>query len=147
MAIARTVDRRMFFLLDRAHMQLSQNAERVLAKGSKLGRAQAAVLIYLGYHDGCSLTELADGTGRKNAAISGLTDRMVAADLIERRKSYGDRRTRTVHLTDAGWRMREQVMEDFRDFNTKLVKGFSESEVETIMRFLVKSVENTNPKR
>lgn len=143
MAIARTVDRRLFFLLDRAHIQLSQNADAVLSKGSKVGRAQAAVLIYLGYHDGCSLSELAEGTGRKNAAISGLVDRMIAADLIERQNSYGDRRTRTVHLTDAGWRKREVVMEDFRDFNTKLIKGFNEAEIEVIVRFLSRSVENT----
>jgi len=144
MAIARTVDRRLFFLIDRAHLQLAQKADQVLAAGSGLGRAQAAVLIYLGYHDGCSLSELAEGTGRKNAAISGLVDRMITAELVERKQSYGDRRTRTVHLTDQGWRKREHVMEDFRDFNTQLVKGMTESEIDTVLKFLVSSVENTN---
>ena len=144
MAIARTVDRRLFFLLDRMHLQLSQNAEAALSKGVQLSTAQAAVLIYLGYHDGCSLSELAEGTGRKNAAISGLVDRMIPAGLIERRKSYGDRRTRTVHLTDAGWTRREDVMDIFRDFNTHLVKGLSESEIEAVLKFLSLSVGNTS---
>lgn len=143
MAIARTVDRRLFFLLDRTHMQLAQRAEKILSGGSGISTAQAAVLIYLGYHDGCSLSELAEGTGRKNAAISGLVDRMIAADLIERKQSYGDRRTRTVNLTNSGWGKREEVMEDFRDFNTQLAKGLSETELNTVFKFFSRALENT----
>jgi len=143
MAIARTVDRRLFFLLDhRTHTQLSGAADNVLARGSGLGRAQAAVLIFLGYNDGCTLSELAAGVGRKNAAISGLIDRMMKAELVERKSSYGDRRTRTVNLTDKGWLARDAVMNDFRDFNMKLVKGLSESEIETVLKFLTLAVTN-----
>lgn len=142
MAIARTIDRRLFFVLDRAFLKLSQAADQRLSEGSGIGRAQAAVLVYLGYHDGCTLSELAEGTGRKNAAISGLVDRMEAADLILRKQSYGDRRQRMVFLSDKGWVMREAVMADFRDFNAQLTRGLSESETETIMKFLSKSVEN-----
>jgi len=136
MAIARTIDRRLFFLFDRTHTQISGTADNVLAKGSGLGRAQAAVLIFLGYNDGCTLSELAEGVGRKNAAISGLIDRMSAGGLAERNSSYGDRRTRTVHLTDKGWHRRDDVMNDFRDFNMRLVKGLSETEIETVLKFL-----------
>lgn len=142
MAIARTVDRRLFFMLDRAHMQLANAAERMLSEGPAVSRAQAAVLTYLGYHDGCTLSELAEGTGRKNAAISGLVDRMIAADLVIRQASYGDRRQRTVHLSDAGWALREDVMNAFRDFNTRLTKGLSDIEVETVLRFLANAPAN-----
>ena len=102
MAIARTVDRRLFFVLDRAFLKLAQAADRTLSDGSGIGRSQAAVLVYLGYHDGCSLSELAEGTGRKNAAISGLVDRMEAVDLILRKRSHGDRRQCHVFLSDKG---------------------------------------------
>jgi len=81
MAIARTVDRRLFFVLDRTFLQLAQAADRTLAEGSGIGRAQAAVVVYLSYHDGCSLTELSEGIGRRNAAVTGLVDRMEAASL------------------------------------------------------------------
>lgn len=145
MAIARTVDRRLFFVLDRTYLQLAQAADRTLADGSGLGRAQAAVLVYLGYHDGCTLTELSEGTGRRNAAITGLVDRMEAVDLITRKQSYGDRRQRTVHLTDKGWSMREEVMADFRDFNTRLTKGLNEDEIAAVMKFLSQSVDNVRP--
>jgi len=151
MAIARTIDRRLFFLLDRTHTQISGAADNVLAKGSGLGRAQAAVLIFLGYNDGCTLSELATGVGRKNAAISGLIDRMMTNALVTRKSSYGDRRTRTVHLTDKGWLARDTVMNDFRDFNMRLVKGLNETEIETVLKFLSLAVtnidtQNSNPR-
>jgi len=146
MAIARTVDRRLFFVLDRTFLQIAQAADTALAEGSGVGRAQAAVLVYLGYHDGCTLTELSEGTGRRNAAISGLVDRMEASDLIFRKQSYGDRRQRTVQLTDKGWAIREAVMTDFRDFNTQLTKGLTESEREAVMKFLSQSVKNVSKK-
>ena len=146
MAIARTVDRRLIFVLDRTFLQIAQAADIALSEGSGLGRAQAAVLVYLGYHDGCSLTELSEGTGRRNAAITGLVDRMEAAELITRKKSYGDRRQRTVHLTDTGWKIREEVMADFRDFNSQLTRGLNEAEVAAVMKFLSNSVGNVQKK-
>jgi DNA-binding MarR family transcriptional regulator len=146
MAIARTVDRRLFFVLDRTFLQIAQAADTALAEGSGVGRAQAAVLVYLGYHDGCTLSELSEGTGRRNAAISGLVDRMEAAELIFRKQSYGDRRQRTVQLTDKGWAIREAVMTDFRDFNTQLTKGLTEAEREAVMKFLSQSVKNVSKK-
>jgi len=142
MAIARTIDRRLFFVLDRTFLQLAQAADKALADGSGVGRAQAAVLVYLGYHDGCSLTELSEGTGRRNAAITGLIDRMENLDLVMRKQSYGDRRQRTVHLTDAGWAIREDVMADFRDFNTRLTQGLNEAETAAVMKFLSQSIDN-----
>ena len=146
MAIARTVDRRLFFVLDRTFLQIAQAADIALSEGSGLGRAQAAVLVYLGYHEGCSLTELSEGTGRRNAAITGLVDRMEATELITRKKSYGDRRQRTVHLTDTGWKIREEVMADFRDFNSQLTRGLNEAEVAAVMKFLSNSVGNVQKK-
>ena len=136
MAIARPVDRRLFFIFDRAHTRLSKEADNYLAKNSAISTSQAAVLIYLGYHDRCRLTDLAEGTGRNNAAITGLVTRMEADDLLERITLTSDRRAKAVALTDAGWALREQVMNDFRDFNDRLVKGLSGSEVEAVLKFL-----------
>jgi len=142
MAIARPVDRRLFFMLDRAHTQLSKAADAHLSARSHVGTSQAAVLIYLGYHDNCRLTELADGVGRNNSAITGLVSRMEEAGLVSRGRSSEDARTKTVSLTGAGWTVRETVMNDFRLFNEKLVKGLSDSEIDAVMKFLSLSVSN-----
>ena len=143
MAIARTVDRRLFFVLDRVHSRLAQRADIVLAQGaSKVSRSQALVLVFLGYNDNCRMSDLADGTGRNNAAISGLIERMEEAGLVERKPSYGDRRVKTVQLTTEGWSRREAVMNDFRDFNTHLVKGMTEIEIDAVFKFLKLAAEN-----
>ena len=144
MAIARTIDRRLFFVLDRAFLKLAQSAGQKLSEGSGIGRAQAAVLVYLGYHDGCTLSELAEGTGRKNAAISGLVDRMEASGLILRKQSYGDRRQKLVFLSDVGWTSRDAVMTDLRDFNVQLTRGLSALETAAVMKFLDRSVKNVS---
>ena len=142
MAIARPIDRRLFFIFDRAHTRLSKEADNYLAKNAGISTSQAAVLIYLGYHDRCRLTDLAEGTGRNNAAITGLVTRMEAEDLVERITLTSDRRAKAVALTDAGWALREQVMNDFRDFNDRLVKGLSESEITAVLKFLTLAPEN-----
>ncbi len=136
MAIARPVDRRLFFLFDRAHTQIAKSADNYLSARSGASTAQSAVLIYLGYNDNCSLSELAKGTGRKNAAITGLVSRMEGEELVKRGNQFMDRRSKTVSLTGKGWALRDDVMNDFRDFNDKLIKGFNDSEVETILKFL-----------
>ena len=135
MAIARPVDRRLFFLFDRAHTQMAKAADNYLAPRSGVSTAQAAVLIYLGYNDNCRLSDLAQGTGRKNAAITGLVSRMEKDSLVQRHKQLLDRRSKTVSLTSKGWNLREAVMNDFRDFNEHLVKGLSDSEVEILLKF------------
>ena len=142
MAIARPVDRRLFFILDRAHTRLCKEADNYLSEKSGVSTSQAAVLTYLGYHDRCRLTDLAEGIGRNNAAITGLVTRMEADDLLERITLSSDRRSKAVALTDKGWALREQVMNDFRDFNDRLVKGLSDSEVEAVLKFLALAPDN-----
>ncbi len=142
MAIARPVDRRLFFMLDRAHTQLAKAADAHLSASSHVGTSQAAVLIYLGYHDNCRLSELSEGVGRNNSAITGLVSRMEEAGLVSRGHSHDDRRTKTVSLTSKGWTVRETVMNDFRAFNEKLVKGLNDREVDAVMKFLSLSVSN-----
>ncbi len=142
MAIARPVDRRLFFLFDRAHTQLAKAAEQHLSHHSKVTTAQASVLIYLGYHDHCSLTELAEGTGRNNPAITGLVARMETIGLVTRIDDAYDRRSKRVMLTHAGWERRELVMDDFRDFNTRLIKGLSDQEVDAVLKFLSNAHKN-----
>lgn len=147
MAIARSVDRRLFFLLDRSHALLGKRADKKLRESAGLGRAQAAVLTYLGYNDGCRLTELAHGVGHNNSAITALCERMDTAGLIIRRKVLFDGRGRTVHLTEKGWERRVIVMDVMRDFNTAIRKGFSEAEMDVILRFLNATDETLSSER
>lgn len=135
MAIARPTHRRIFAVFDHAYGRLSRRAGAMLADvGVK--PAQATALVYLGYHNGCQLSELAGGIGAGNAAVTGLVDRMVKSGLVERRKLESDGRGKTVHLTPAGLTKREQVMQRLRTLDEKLSKNFTDAEMETIYKFL-----------
>ena len=135
MAIARPTHRRLFAVFDHAYGRLSRRAGAVLADiGVK--PAQATALVYLGYHNGCQLSELAEGIGAGNAAVTGLVDRMVKSGLVERRKLQSDGRGKTVHLTPTGNTKREQVMQRLRALDERLSKNFTDAEMETIYKFL-----------
>lgn len=146
MAIARPVDKRLFFVFDRAHAQLSKAADKHLKDGSGLGFSQAAVLIYLGYHDACRLTDLAEGIGRNNPAVTGLVIRMETAGLVKRGYGGHDGRTKAVMLTDLGWEKRQTVMEEQRIFNEKLARNMSETEMDAVFKFLSLAPGNVVPK-
>jgi len=147
MAIARPIDRRLFFWFDRAHTILAKEADLFLSENSGVGSAQASVLIYLGFHDGCGLTELAEGIGRNNPAVSGLVTRMETAGLVERVHGGLDGRRKRVRLTDAGWEKRELVREDFRKFNERLAKDLTDTEMDAVLKFLSLAPDNISDKQ
>ena len=135
MAIARPIHRRLFAVFDRAHGRLSRQTSKPLSDvGVK--PAQATALVYLGYHNGCQLSELADGVGSNNAAVTGLVSRMEKSGLVTRRTMQSDGRGKTVHLTEKGLRTREQVMQILRAVDERLSTHFTDAELETINRFL-----------
>lgn len=135
MAIARPTHRRLFSVFDHAHGRLSRQAGLALSEiGIK--PAQATALVYLGYHNGCQLSELAEGVGHNNSAITGLVSRMEKAGFVSRRALQSDGRGKSVHLTDRGLLKRERVMDALRTVDEKLSKNFTDAEMETIYKFL-----------
>lgn len=136
MAIARPTHRRLFVVFDRAHGLLSRAVTGSLASLG-IRPAQATALIYLGYHDGCQLSELAEGVGSNNSAVTGLVDRMEKRRLVKRQKAQPDSRAKTVHLTATGRALRGQVMQILRKTDEKLIARFSDTELDTIYRFLL----------
>ncbi len=135
MAIARPTHRRLFAVFDHAHGRLSRRAGQALADVN-IKPAQATALVYLGYHNGCQLSELAQGIGCNNSAVTGLVSRMETAGFACRRTLQSDGRGKTVHLTDKGLLKREQVMDTLRVLDEKLSKNFTDAEMETIYKFL-----------
>jgi DNA-binding MarR family transcriptional regulator len=136
MAIARPIHRRLFAVFDRAHGRLARQASKPLSVAG-VKPAQATALLYLGYHNGCQLSELADGVGSNNAAVTGLVSRMEKSDLVTRRSMQSDGRGKTVHLTEKGLRTREQVMQILRALDERLSTHFTDAELETVNRFLI----------
>ncbi len=139
MAIARSVHHRVYSLLSRSHGKLSRMVGNLLPHN--LHPSQAMALVYLGYHNGCQLSELAKGIGVHNAAVSGLVDRMQKSGFVNRKAMLSDGRGKTVHLTDKGLLARETVMDILRDIDARLIQGFTDKELETIFKFLSRAAE------
>lgn len=135
MAIARPTYRRLFAVFAHAHGRLSRQAGLVLSQ-IDIKPAQATALVYLGYHNGCQLSELAEGVGHNNSAITGLVSRMEKAGLVTRRALQSDGRGKSVHLTDHGLLKREKVMDSLRGLDERLSKDFTDAEMQTIYKFL-----------
>ena len=143
MAIARPTYRRLYAVLDRAHNRFSRMVGTELAK-SGVKSAQATALVYLGYHNGCQLSELADGVGCNNAAVTGLVTRMEKAGLVVRKSDQSDGRAKSVELTAEGLKARERVMDVLRGIDESLSSGFTDSEIKTIEKFL-SAIADTEP--
>jgi DNA-binding MarR family transcriptional regulator len=136
MVIARPVDRRLFLLLDRARHKLFKRANVRLLAEVGISTVQGGALFFLGRHDNCLLSDLAEGLALNNSAITGLATRMEKAGLIERSRCVIDGRAWRICLTALGKEKRAVVMDHLRQFNTEISTGFSEEEMDIVYRFL-----------
>ncbi len=136
MAIVRTVDRRLFLLLERARHKLFKKANTRLQSNIGISAVQGGALFFLGRHRDCLLSDLAEGLALNNSAITGLAARMKKAGLIVQTPCKTDGRARRISLSAAGEQKRTAVIEHLREFNSEIATGFSDEEMEIVYRFL-----------
>ena len=74
-----------------------------------LSPPQAKVLQMMDPESGIAMSVAAERHGCDASNMTGLTDRLEARGLIERRAAEGDRRVRMLHLTPAGIELRERL--------------------------------------
>jgi len=107
--------------------------------------AQAGLLFVLGKQDGVLMGEAGAALDLGAAGISGLVDRMAAADLVERRADEKDARAWRVFLTPQGRKSLVRAGEIAREMNARLAQGFSEDEIDIVARWLT-SIPSKFPK-
>ena len=130
-----TLDRRLIFLLNVAQRRL----QRFVAAQSPNGRvtaAQTGLLFVLGRRDGVLMGEAGAALDLGPPGISGLVDRMTAANLIERRADPDDGRAWRLWLTPAGRTAQAQAKAGLVEVNARLTEGFSEAEIDVVARWL-----------
>lgn len=135
---------RIFHLIHMAHRALFRAADRLLADRHDITASQNALLLYLEKHEGASMGAVAAALGLRNAATSGLVDRMEKRELIARRPSACDGRSFELVLKPRGRAIAEQSHDLIRATNDHLLEGFSKAEQEIIARFLEGVVEKSN---
>lgn len=111
--------------------------ERVRSLG--LSVPQCDVLTTLTECEGVSQQELAERLYVTKGNISGLIDRLEAADLVERRSIAGDKRSHAVYLTPQGRRLAEEGISVQRKFVAETLGRLPPADLATLDRLLVRT--------
>ena len=126
-------DRRLIYLLNVAQRRV----QRFVA-GQRRGAtpAQSGLLFVLGKRDGVLMGEAGRALDMGLSGISGLSDRMVEANLIEKRADPDDGRAYRLWLTPQGRKALARTEAGIAELNTRLTQGFSDAEIDTVARWL-----------
>jgi len=126
---------RLVFLLTVAQRRMQRwMAARTQATG--VTAAQSGLLFVLGQRDGVLMGEAGAALDLGPPGISGLVDRMTAANLIRRRADPEDGRAWRLWLTPAGRAALAQSKSGLAEINARLTDGFTEAEIDVVARWL-----------
>lgn len=107
--------------------------------------SQSGLLFVLGQRDGVLMGEAGAALDLGPPGISGLVDRMSAANLIQRRADPEDGRAWRLWLMPAGRTALAQSKAGLSEINARLADGFTEAEVDVVARWLT-SMQSKFPK-
>jgi DNA-binding MarR family transcriptional regulator len=128
-------DRRLVFLLNVAQRRLQRwVAARTEASG--VTAAQSGLLFILGQRDGVLMGEAGAALDLGPPGISGLVDRMIAANLIKRQADPDDGRAWRLWLTSTGRSALARTKAGLVEINARLTEGFTEAEIDVVARWL-----------
>jgi len=128
-------DHRLVFLLNVAQRRLQRwGAARSEANG--VTAAQSGLLFILGRRDGVLMGEAGAALDLGPPGISGLVDRMIAANLVKRQADPDDGRAWRLWLTPAGRTALARTKVGLVEINARLTEGFTEAEIDVVARWL-----------
>jgi MarR family transcriptional regulator, organic hydroperoxide resistance regulator len=99
---------------------------------------QALVLGFLRDEDRITSSELGKRTELDSATLTGIIDRLEAAELIERRGNPADRRSIHVHLTERGRLLGTRAVRLITEANVKFLEMLTEQEKGELRRIIKK---------
>ena len=137
-------EHRLVFLLTVAQRRL-QRWMAARAQNSGVTSTQAGLLFILGQRDGVLMGEAGAALDLGPPGISGMVDRMTAANLIKRRADPDDGRAWRLWLTPAGRAAMAQSKAGLAEVNARLTDGFTEAEIDVVARWLT-SLQSKFPK-
>jgi len=99
---------------------------------------QALILGFLRDEDRITSSELGKRTELDSATLTGIIDRLEAAELIERRGNPADRRSIHVHLTEQGRFLGTEAVRLIAEANVAFLEMLSEKERGELRRIIKK---------
>src|SRR5882757_5781454 len=128
-------EHRLVFLLNVAQRRLQRWAA-ARTQDSGVTAAQSGLLFILGQRDGVLMGEAGAALDLGPPGISGLVDRMAAANLIRRRADPDDGRAWRLWLTPTGRAALARSKAGLSEINTRLTEGFTDTEIDVVARWL-----------
>ena len=126
-----------FFQLAKANQIGSRFLAQKVAK-LNITPVQALVLGFLRDEDRITSGELGKRTELDSATLTGIIDRLEAAELIERRGNPADRRSIQVHLTERGRSLGAKAVQLIAEANVKFLEMLTEKERGELRRIIGK---------
>lgn len=117
-----------------------------MASALGIKTAQLGAVFFLLGHDGCMLKEISVGLGLNNSAITTLVVRMEKSGLLTRESCSVDGRSYRIHLTKKAKSIGQKAITLAKELNARLAQGFSNEEIDTVIRFLDSIILNTKRK-
>jgi DNA-binding MarR family transcriptional regulator len=127
---------RFVFLLNRAQKALQRWIETRPQAWDGISSAQAGLLFFLASRNQATVGDIAAALDVAPAAVTNLSKRMEAAQLVARTSDASDGRITRLHLTATGVRASAQAGAVFKELNQRLSAGFSADELATVERWL-----------
>ncbi|WP_179957582.1 MarR family winged helix-turn-helix transcriptional regulator [Exilibacterium tricleocarpae] len=130
------MDKRIFFLISKARHNLHKRMERIMEAAIGVPVTQVVALLALESRDGSQLKGLGRFLGLNKSGVTGLVKRMEDNRLVRKQPDALDGRATRVFMTAKGKRVLQQAKPIIKIQNTELVRGFSDSEIAVVLRFL-----------
>jgi DNA-binding MarR family transcriptional regulator len=126
-----------FFQLAKANQIGSRFLGQQVAK-LNITPVQAMVLGFLSEEDRITSSELGKRTELDSATLTGIIDRLEAAELLERRGNPADRRSIQVHLTERGRLLGTRAVRLIAEANVTFLEMLTEKERGELRRLIGK---------
>lgn len=130
------MDKRLFYLLNSARQRVYKHADQKAEESLGISVTQLGALMLIATNEGCLLKDLAHSLNLNNSALTGLAARMEHNGLIERRPCELDGRASRLYLTLLGRSKINSAKPLISQLNAAMTEGFNEQEVQVILRFL-----------
>ena len=133
----------MLFMLARAQRRVAAACDASLEDIGLTSTQSGALFCFK--DEGLLIGELASELDLAQSAASGLAARLESAGLVAREEEQGDGRAARLRITPAGKRKREEAARRAQAANARLLEGFSERDIDAVVRWLSHAAAITAP--
>lgn len=116
---------------------------RAMESSHRMTRPEWIVLFCLHQRRGMNAQQISNVTGQPKTSISAAIKQLMKKRLISRKTDAEDRRRQVVHVTEAGGKAYEQILEGFMAREAEMIKCLSKKERETFLALLNKLISNS----